>query len=635
VLAVTLILVLIMLPRVNAYLQNRPTPIEEISYTDFHQALEAGNVAQVHITQRKISGTYRQPVQAQDSSGTPIVYQTFSTYLPEFGDDSLTSLLITKGVVFDTRPETGFSWTNILSNILPILLFAVLGYFVFRSVNQGQGILPGKRNKAQLYDQQVERTTFEDVAGERGAKHELQEIIEILRDPERYQRLGAATPKGVLLVGPPGTGKTLLARAVAGEAGVPFYSITGSDFMEMFVGVGASRVRELFHEAKKHSPCIIFIDEIDSIGRKRNLGSGGAQEEREQTLNQLLSEMDGFRPKEGVIVIAATNRPEVLDPALLRAGRFDRRVTVDLPSLNDRVEILRTHARNKPVSDSVDIESIARGTPGFSGADLENLLNEAALMAARKHKQDIEPEDFEDARDKILMGLERDSVLMTDEESRLIAYHEAGHAITAAVLPFADPIHKVTIVPRGRAMGVTQQLPEREKYIYPKEYMLDRLAVMMGGRAAERLIFNTATSGAENDLKQATSLARKMVLDWGMSDRLGNIALGSKTEQVFLGEETSSRDYSEMTAREIDQEIRGIVEEAYRRAGNLLTERRHQLDDLADLLIEKEIVSGTEVLRLIGLDEKQITFNSPKSEVLWNQEKEEDLEEENPKLAQH
>jgi cell division protease FtsH len=629
ILALAIITGIIIGPKIVSEIQNPPPAPQDLSYTQFHQALDAGNIAKVQVTQRLITGTYRTPVMGTDKAGKKQSFLKFTSYLPEFGDATLTQQLVAKNVEFDTHPDSGISWSAVLSNVLPVLLFGLLGFIIFRSVNHGQGILPGKRNRAQLYNSHVERTTFDDVAGERGAKHELQEIIEILKDPSHYQRLGAATPKGVLLVGPPGTGKTLLARAVAGEAGVPFYSITGSDFMEMFVGVGASRVRELFIEAKRHSPCIIFIDEIDSIGRKRNIGSGGAQEEREQTLNQLLSEMDGFQPSEGVIIIAATNRPEVLDPALMRAGRFDRRVVVDLPSMRERLEILLTHARNKPLSDKIDLEAVARGTPGFSGADLENLLNESALMAARKRKDHIEPDDIEDARDKILMGLERDSILLTDEECRLIAYHEAGHAIAAALLPYADPIHKVTIVPRGRAMGVTQQLPEREKFIYAREDMLDRLAVMMGGRAAEVLVFNTATSGAENDLKQATHLARRMVLDWGMSENLGNIALGSNPEQIFLGDETSTgREYSELTAQEIDHEVRAIVEDSYRRVGRLLAEHHGQLDQLASLLIEKEIVSGHEVLELLGKDTEHVHFNSPKSEVLWNHEQEKEYEEE-------
>jgi cell division protease FtsH len=422
-----------------------------------------------------------------------------------------------------------------------------------------------------------------------------------LKDPEKFQRLGGEMPRGILLVGPPGTGKTLLARAVAGEANVPFYSITGSNFMEMFVGVGASRVRDLFNEAKKVAPSIVFIDELDSIGRTRGAGLGGGHDEREQTLNQLLSELDGFEPNESVIVMAATNRPDILDKALLRPGRFDRRITVDLPAMKDRQHILEIHARNKPLAEDVDLESLARGTPGFSGADLENLLNEAALLAARNGKERIEGEDIEQARDKVLMGLERTGLSLTEDEIQMLAYHEGGHALLAALLPYADPIHKVTIVPRGRAMGVTQQLPERDKYIYPKEYLLDRITVMMGGRAAEILVFDTTTSGAENDLKQATQMARKMVLDWGMSERFGSIGLGDQDQPVFLGEEISRpRQYSEKTAEDADAEIKSILDQAFDKAKTMLGENRDHLDELAEKLMEREEILGDEVKALIG-----------------------------------
>jgi len=412
------------------------------------------------------------------------------------------------------------------------------------------------------------------------------------------------------LVGPPGTGKTLLARAVAGEADVPFFSITGSDFMEVFVGVGASRVRNMFNEAKKMAPTIIFIDELDSIGRQRGAGIGGGHDEREQTLNQLLSELDGFEANENVIVMAATNRPDILDSALLRPGRFDRRITVDLPSLKDRIEILKIHARNKPLAENLDLEEVARGTPGFSGADLENLLNEAAILAARKNKEKIEAEDIDQAIDKILMGLERENIVVTDEERRLLAYHEAGHAVVAAILPNADPIHKVTIIPRGRAMGVTQQLPEREKYIYPREYMMDRLAVMMGGRAAEEVVERTATSGAEEDLKQATRLARKMVLEWGMSESLGEMAMEDGHETVFLGHEIAQRrEYSEATAKEVDEEIKKILRQSYEQAKDILRKHREGLDRVAEELVEKEEITGKEVLELVGAEKSKPSLN--------------------------
>jgi cell division protease FtsH len=427
-----------------------------------------------------------------------------------------------------------------------------------------------------------------------------------LREPKKFKSIGGKVPKGVLLLGPPGTGKTLLARAVAGEAEVPFFSITGSDFMEMFVGVGASRVRNMFKDAKKRAPSIIFIDELDSIGRRRGAGLGGGHDEREQTLNQLLSELDGFEPNENVIVMGATNRPDILDPALLRPGRFDRRITVEMPTMQDRLEILKVHARNKPLAEDVDLERVARSTPGFSGADLENLLNEAALLAAREQSQQIEKHHIDQAIDKVLMGLERGGLGLTEEECAMLAYHESGHAIVAALLPKADPIHKVSIVPRGRAMGVTQQLPEKERYIYGKDYMLDRLAVMMGGRAAESLVWETATSGAEDDLKQATRLARKMILDWGMSEQLGNLALGGERENIFLGEEIAQRrEYSETTAREIDEEIKRILGSCFERAGKVLREHREGLDRLAEMLQDEEEVPGERVMEVLGLDKEK------------------------------
>ena len=416
-------------------------------------------------------------------------------------------------------------------------------------------------------------------------------------------------PKGILLVGPPGTGKTLIARAVAGEANVPFFSITGSNFMEMFVGVGAARVRDMFDNAKKVAPSIIFIDELDSIGRHRGAGIGGGHDEREQTLNQLLSEMDGFEKNDNVIIVAATNRPDILDPALLRPGRFDRTVTVDLPTLENRIAILQIHARNKPLADDVDFGKIARSTPGFSGADLENLLNEAAILAARRRKQKIEWQDVEDARDKVVLGLKRENINLTQEEIRILAYHESGHSIVAMVLPYADPIFKVTIVPRGQSMGVTQQLPERDRYLYNREYAMDRLAVMLGGRVAERIYFGTSTSGAEADLKQATQLARKMILDWGMSERLGSVAYGDRRQQVFLGEQIAQgRDYSEQTAREIDEEVKAFLQEAASMARNVIENNREGIEHLVEALIKKEELAGEEVVRIlkeVGIEKKK------------------------------
>jgi cell division protease FtsH len=545
-------------------------------------------------------------VPAADAAGDGAIVSgtQFITHIPSVGDDSLLPLLEENEVTITAVPPADNTLWAILINILPFLFLIGLGYFFISRMRQpGQQIFSMGQSRARLYDDEQEPITFSDVAGLEGAKTEMEEIVAYLRSPERVQRLGGQAPKGILLVGPPGTGKTLLARAVAGEARVPFFSITGSDFMEMFVGVGASRVRGLFNDARKAAPCIIFIDELDSIGRRRGAGLGGGHDEREQTLNQMLSEMDGFEPTENVVVMAATNRPDILDPALLRPGRFDRQITVNMPTLSAREEILKIHARGKPLAASVDLHELARGTPGFSGADLENILNEAALLAARQEKDKIERADVEEARDKILMGLEREGLALTEKEREMIAYHEAGHAVVAAVLPHADPIHKVTIVPRGRAMGVTQQLPEREKYIYPREYMLDRLAVMMGGRAAENIKFSTATSGAENDLKQATQLARRMVLDWGMSDRFGFMALGSRSQQVFLGEEISrGRDYSETTAREVDEAIMVILDAAFKRAQETLQTYREGLTAVAHALLEKEEMLGEEVLALLEID---------------------------------
>jgi cell division protease FtsH len=598
------------------------TPID---YSTFRQQLRAGNVAQVTITGDRIEGSLIEPApqpeaETETAEEEPPTFTEFITFLPSFGDDGLLPLLEANEVKLTTQPDTGFAWFNLLISFLPFfLLVGLVILFLSRMQARGQQILNIGRNKAKLYQRKAERTTFNDVAGSDGAKVELQEIVDYLKDPGRVQRLGGEPPKGVLLVGPPGTGKTLLARAVAGEADVPFFSISGSDFMEMFVGVGASRVRSLFEEAKKSAPSIIFIDEIDSVGRRRGAGLGGGHDEREQTLNQLLSELDGFEPNQSVIVMAATNRPDILDPALLRPGRFDRRIMVDLPTLAHRREILEIHARNKPLSRDIDLEQIARSVPGFSGADLKNMLNEAALLAARKDKLIIEAEDVELARDKILMGLEREGLALTDEERRLIAFHEAGHAVVAALVPHADPIHKVTVVPRGRAMGVTQQLPERDKYVYPQNYLLDRLAVMMGGRAAEQLEFETCTSGAENDLREATRLARKMVLDWGMSNWLGPIALGDGREEVFLGEEIANRRaYSEATAREVDQEIKAILENAYQRAAGILQEHQPALNSVAEALLAYEVITGQTVTELVGVKNvKEKTVSSNHNGRMW------------------
>ncbi|MCS3648757.1 cell division protease FtsH [Salinibacter ruber] len=580
---------------------------ERISYSEFRTQLQQENVERVEVKGNAINGTLKSQT-TRSEQGNTVEYQNFVTYLPSFGDEQLMDLLESQGVNVVTKPESSFPWGLVIMGLLPVLLLFGVGYiFLRRMQSQGQGLFSVRQSKAELYDKDEEDTTFDDVAGADSAKEELREIIKFLKNPKRFEGLGGKVPKGVLLVGPPGTGKTLLARAVAGEANAPFFSVSGSDFMEMFVGVGASRVRDMFSEAKETSPAIIFIDELDSIGRKRGAGLGGGNDEREQTLNQLLSELDGFEENEGVIVMAATNRPDILDSALTRPGRFDRQITVDLPTKQSRHEILKIHARNKPLSDDVDLEEIARSTPGFSGADLENLLNEAALLAGRYEHEAIRYSDIEEARDKVMMGLKRDGMVLDDEEKRLLAYHEAGHAIVGAVLPNADPVHKVTIVPRGKAMGVTQQLPEKDKYLYRLDYILDRLAVIMGGRAAEELIFDTATSGAENDLKQVRKMARKMVLDWGMGDQFKHISLGEDQGNVFLGDEIAKgREYSDDTAREVDEEIRRISEDAFQRAVDTLTEHREAFDQLAEMLIEREEVPGKDVLNLVNGDTDEI-----------------------------
>ena len=578
------------------------TGSERVSYSEFRQQVRQGNVERVVVEGQQVTGTLAESAKTASSEGDSTSYESFVTYLPSFGDEKLMDLLEEKNVQVQTEPKSDFPWTLVILGLLPILILFGVGYFFLRRMqSQGQGLFSVRKSKAKLFDKGEEDTTFDDVAGAESAKEELREIITFLKHPERFERLGGTVPKGVLLVGPPGTGKTLLARAVAGEADAPFFSVSGSDFMEMFVGVGASRVRDMFEEAKKNAPAIIFIDELDSIGRQRGAGLGGGHDEREQTLNQLLSELDGFEENEGVVVMAATNRPDILDSALTRPGRFDRQITVPLPTKQAREEILRIHARNKPLSDDVDLGTIAASTPGFSGADLENLLNESALLAGRHDHDEIRNEDVEEARDKVIMGLKREGMALDDEERKLLAYHEAGHAIVAAALPHADPIHKVTIVPRGQAMGVTQQMPEKEKYIYRREYILDRLAVIMGGRAAEELVFDTATSGAENDLKQVRQMARKMVLDWGMGDSFKHIALGDDQGRVFLGEELAKgKNYSDDTAREVDDEVRRISENAFERAINTLRDNQDAFDNLADLLVEREEVAGKDVLDLVN-----------------------------------
>lgn len=576
---------------------------DQIQYSTFRQEVKNENVSEVTIQGDRIEGKLERPSSRRTAAGDTVTYTDFLTYLPPFGDDQLLQLLEQSRTDVNIIPERDTTWLYFLFMTLPFILILIIAITWYRRMNtQGQGMFSIGKSQAKLHRPgEGKRTTFADVAGSDEAKRELQEIVSYLENPGKFERLGVKVPKGILMYGAPGTGKTLMARAVAGEAGVPFYSITGSDFMEMLVGVGAKRVREMFKDAKQNAPSIIFIDELDSIGRRRGAGLGGGHDEREQTLNQLLSEMDGFETNDSVIVMAATNRPDILDKALLRPGRFNRRVEVGLPSLDDRVKILQIHARNKPMANDVEFESVARGTPGFSGADLENLLNEAAMLTARDDRDQVNRRDIDMARDKIIMGLERRGVVLDEEERRLLAYHEAGHAIVAAALDNTDPVHKVTIIPRGHAMGVTQQLPERDQYLYRKEHLLDRLAVIMGGRAAEQMIFNTATSGAENDLKQVTKLARKMVLDWGMSPVFRYTALGGQREEVFLGEQMATqREYSDETAREADKAVNQILEEAYSRAESVLKKHKKAFDKLAELLLEKEEVFGDEILELVG-----------------------------------
>jgi cell division protease FtsH len=570
------------------------------------ELVEADAVVGVTLDGTRLTGTLGAEHPLHTVDGEDVTSTEFVAQLPFADDASLLALLSEHGVEVTVSPRAADRtwWWSLLLGVAPFLL--LFGFWIWmaqRMRGSGpQGLLSLGRSGARLYDHTREQITFDDVAGARGAKQELREIIDFLRTPERFRRLGAEIPRGVLLVGPPGTGKTLLAKAVAGEAGVPFFSITGSDFLEMFVGVGPKRVRDLFESAKAVAPSIIFIDELDAIGGRRGLGiwSGGT-DERERTLNQLLSEMSGFEPSENVIVMAATNRPDVLDAALLRPGRFDRRIMVDLPMQEDREQILRLHARQKPLAPDVDLKSVAAGTPGFSGADLRNLLNEAAILAAREGADVVTGDDIEKARDKILMGLEREGLALTERERKFLSYHEAGHAVLAAVLPHTDPLHKVTIVPRGRAMGVTQQLPEREKYVYEREYILDRVVVMMGGRAAEEIVFRTATSGAEDDLRQASMLVRRMVQDWGMSDALGPFVAERPREQPFLGGPTlEPREYSDETARRVDEAVEHILGECYDRAVETLRAHRGDLDRVAARLLEVEELSGEEVGELLG-----------------------------------
>jgi cell division protease FtsH len=566
---------------------------QKISYSDFINKVASDQVQTVLIKDRLITGTFQNGEQ-------------FETFAPD--DNELVKMLREHNVQIYAKPPEQNPWyLQILISWLPMILLIGIWIFFMRQMQGGSGkAFSFGKSKAKLLTQDQHKVTFKDVAGVEEAKEELEEIIEFLKDPHKFQKLGGKIPKGVLLVGPPGTGKTLLAKAVAGEAGVPFFTISGSDFVEMFVGVGASRVRDLFEQGKKNAPCIIFIDEIDAVGRHRGAGLGGGHDEREQTLNQLLVEMDGFESTEGVILIAATNRPDVLDPALLRPGRFDRQVVVPRPDYKGRLEILKVHASRTPLADDVDLEVIAKGTPGFAGAELANLVNEAALLAARKNKDKISMLEFEEAKDKVMMGKERKSMVISDEEKENTAYHEAGHAIVAKFIPGSDPVHKVSIIPRGMALGVTQQLPKDDKYMYTKEYLEGRLAVLMGGRAAEVLIFNRYTTGAGNDIERATDIARNMVCSWGMSEKLGPLAFGKKDEAIFLGKELSThKNFSEKTAVMIDEEVKGIVTNSYRRALNILEEHTELLHAVSKLLLEKETIDGKDIDELIEQLEKK------------------------------
>jgi len=561
---------------------------EDVVFSDFMTKVEAGQVEEIIIKENYITGRLKDG-------------KKFRTYAAEYPD--LVKDLRSKGVKIAAKPPDQSPWyVNFFFSFGPIILLVLVWVFFMRQMQTGGNkALSFGKSKARLVTDKSVKVTFADVAGVEEAKMEVQEIIDFLKDPQKFSKLGGKIPKGVLLVGSPGSGKTLLARAIAGEAGVPFFNISGSDFVEMFVGVGASRVRDLFDQAKKNAPCIVFIDEIDAVGRHRGAGLGGGHDEREQTLNQLLVEMDGFEGNEGVIILAATNRPDVLDPALLRPGRFDRQVVVPIPDVKGREAILKVHTRKIPLDEHVSLDVIARGTPGFSGADLANLVNEAALLAARMSKSKIEMPDFEFAKDKVLMGVERRSMIISEEEKKNTAYHEAGHSLVAKLTPGTDPIHKVSIIPRGRSLGVTQQLPLDDRYTYSRDYLLNALKVLMGGRAAEKIALHHMTTGAGNDLERATDLARRMVTEWGMSEKLGPLTFGKKDEQIFLGREIARhKDYSEKIAEEIDEEVRNMVTWAYEEAKRLLTENFGILDTFAKTLLEKETMDRHEIDQMLG-----------------------------------
>lgn len=564
-----------------------PAPEQRLSYSELLTRVRAGEITEVKVQGQRIQGVL-------------LNEQRFVSFNPN--DPNLVQTLLDNNVRVVAEPEDQSPWYfTVLISWFPMLLLIGVWIFFMRQMQSGGGrAMSFGRSRAKMLSEESTKVTFEDVAGVDEAKEELMEVVEFLREPKKFTRLGGRIPKGVLLVGSPGTGKTLLARAVAGEAGVPFFSISGSDFVEMFVGVGAARVRDLFTQGKKNAPCLIFIDEIDAVGRQRGAGLGGGHDEREQTLNQMLVEMDGFESNEGVILIAATNRPDVLDPALLRPGRFDRQVVVPAPDFRGRVRILQVHAKRTPLAKGVDLESLAKGTPGMSGADLENLVNEAALHAARQGKEQLDMRDFEEAKDKLLMGKERRSMILSEDEKKTTAYHEAGHALVARLLPGTDPIHKVSIIPRGMALGVTMQLPDDERHNYSRSYLEKTLAVLLAGRVAEEIIFDQLTTGAGNDIERATKMARKMVCQWGMSDTLGPLSLGENNDHVFLGREIGhQKDYSEQTAQMIDAEIKGFVARAHAKAKQLLEKHIDDLHAMANALLERETISGEDITLLM------------------------------------
>jgi len=588
-------------------LWNRDSGEVEILYYEFMKQVRLANLDRVTIDKREVHGEFKEEVTVLVGEHAQQV-KKFKSWLPA-EDPGLPGEIwaIDKEAKIGSEGEKS-QWSGILiSTIVPILFLVGIMVLLMRQMEAGGNrAFSFGRSKAKLIMGDRPKVTFEDVAGADEAKEELQEVIEFLSEPRRFQRLGGRIPKGALLLGAPGTGKTLLARAVAGEAGVPFFSISGSDFVEMFVGVGASRVRDLFEQGKKHAPCIIFIDEIDAVGRHRGAGLGGGHDEREQTLNQLLVEMDGFESNEGVILLAATNRPDVLDPALLRPGRFDRQIVVDMPDLKGREGILKVHSKKIPLNEDVNLTTVARGTPGLSGADLANIMNEAALLAARKNRDSVTMQDLEEAKDKVMMGPERKSLALSDDEKQRIAFHEAGHALVASLIPEADPLHKVTIVPRGRALGMTAQLPEDDRHNWSRSMLMAEIAVFLGGRAAEKIIFDDFTTGAKADIDKATSIARKMICEWGMSESVGPLSFGPKEEQIFLGREIAQhRDYSEQTAELIDKEVRRVVDDASERAENLIADNVEKLRNLANALLEKEILDRDEIDRILDRHEPE------------------------------